>query len=221
MINIRRFQEAPPCLERRTNYKCGDTIDRLEADFLGKCYLCETDQFSINVEHHTPHKNNPDLKFKWKNLFFACDHCNSLKSEDIILDCTDPGIDVEERISYRSIFFPEHEVFIKPKKYDNKTKQTAKLLSKIFNGTSTIRTIGASKLRRFLVEEMIHFQGLMLEYEKHKHNPLKSEEVETKIAAELHASSKLTAFKRQIIKDNEKYFKKFGKYLKAYEVKMD
>ena len=60
---------------------------------------------------------------------------------------------------------------------------------------------------------MLQFQQLMLEYSKEKHNKFKTSEIENNIEAELHKGSKLTAFKRQIVKDFKNYHK-FKQYFK-------
>ena len=216
MINIQRKHKAPECLKEQKSYKCGDVVEKLEEDFHGKCYLCETDQFSVNVEHFTPHEGNKSLKFNWNNLFFGCEHCNNLKGNTIILDPTDPEVDVEAKLHYSSAFFPEHEVSITPRDTDDVTLRTADLLDKIYNGTTTIKTMGAAKLKQYLIREMIRFQTLLLNYEMNRFNDIKREQIAEDIKAELHESSKLTAFKRQIVKDTPKYRKEFG-YLFEYQ----
>ncbi len=54
---------------------------------------------------------------------------------------------------------------------------------------------------------MLQFRDLILKYNKERHNKLKTSENEKNIEAELHKGSKLTAFKRQIIKDFKNYHK--------------
>ena len=97
MINIKKSEHPPKCLseeKKKANgdYKCGEVLDRLKEDFHNKCYLCEEKEPStINVEHFIPHQGNKDLKFDWKNLFWACGHCNNTKLAKYknIIDCTD------------------------------------------------------------------------------------------------------------------------------------
>jgi hypothetical protein len=241
MIHIKRYHEAPECLDKKQNYKCGEVVDLLEEEFMGKCYLCETDQFSVNVEHFIPHKRNKKLKFDWNNLFYACEHCNNLKGETQILDCTNPAHDVENRIYYNAAYFPWHRVHIEAADYpehqkeapeealfgdeavrqadeayeealQNLTGNTVELLNRIYNGSSVIKTKGAAKLKQYLIQEMIRFQDLLLKYERNKYNPHYQEQTEAEIAAELDRGSKLTAFKRQIIKDYPALREKFEKY---------
>jgi len=208
MINIERTEIAPDCLKKEIDYNCGDVLEKLEADFLGKCYMCETDLFSTNIEHFKPHKDNKKLKFDWKNLFLAYDRCNNIKLTNEILDCTNPEFDVEKRLVYKSIFYVEQDIEIEVDtayKNESLTKNTVVLLNKIYNGHTKIKTRDAKKIKEYFLEEMLQFQQLMLKYSKEKHNKLKVNEIEKNIKSELHKGSKLTAFKRQIIENYKNY----------------
>ncbi len=95
MLFFAKSQPAPECLaHERTkpsgDYKCGDVLTRLQDDFKHKCYICEAQPTSINVEHFRPHKGDRDLMFDWNNLYWACTHCNNTKLAKYtdILDCT-------------------------------------------------------------------------------------------------------------------------------------
>ena len=211
MINIARKEKAPKCLEKKKKYDCEEVLEKLQNDFLGKCYICETNFFSVNVEHFIPHKGNMELKYKWANLFLACNHCNNIKSTAIILDCTNTEHNVEKNIQYQPIFFPVQKIKIKANTNDKLTKNTVKLLRKIYNGHTKHKSIDAEKLKEYIVSEILYFQSLMLRFKKEKYNKFKQEEIEKLIKAELHRGSKLTAFKRQIVKNNKQY-KKFQKY---------
>jgi len=207
MVNIERKEPAPTCLQTQTDYKCGDVLEKLEKVFFGKCYICETATFSTNVEHFKAHQGDIALKFDWNNLFLACNHCNNIKLTTEILNCTDPNHDVEERIEYNSISVIEQPIEIKANNnYNDKlTKDTVDLLNKVYNGHTKIKTIDAKKLKMSLIKEMLQFQNLMLDYYEGKNNIHKLAEIERNIKVELHKGSKLTAFKRQIIKDFENY----------------
>ena len=127
MINIERKQIAPKCLEKQVDYKCDDVLDKLVIDFYGKCYICETNFFSTNVEHFNAHKGVKILKFDWSNLFLVCGHCNNIKLTTDILNCTSDN-KVEENLKYKSIFYPEQNVIIEAATEDELTKNTADLL---------------------------------------------------------------------------------------------
>ncbi len=210
MINIERTETAPDCLKNKIDYKCDDVLDKLENDFFGKCYICETNLFSTNVEHFIAHKGNKKLKFDWRNLFLACFHCNNIKLTTDILDCTEPNSDIEEKIIYKSISDVNESIQIEANdsySNDNLTKNTVTVLNKVYNGHTKIKTKDANKLKEYFLGEMLQFRDLILKYNKERHNKLKTSENEKNIEAELHKGSKLTAFKRQIIKDFKNYHK--------------
>jgi len=208
MVNLDRNEPAPICLQAKIDYKCGDVLEKLEKVFFGKCYICETDLFSKNVEHFCAHKGNTSLKFDWNNIFLACNHCNNIKLSTDILNCTNPKHDVEDRIVYNSISYIEQPIEIKANinfKKDKLTKNTVILLNKVFNGHTKIKSRDANTLKEYFIEEMLQFQKLMLDYNKERNNKYKLAAIEENIKAELHKGSKLTAFKRQIIKNYSNY----------------
>jgi len=214
MVNIKRKEPAPVCLEKQIDYNCDDVLEKLEKVFFGKCYICETNLFSTNIEHFKAHQGNKSLKFDWNNLFLGCSHCNNIKLTNEILNCTESKQDVENQIIYNSISYEEQNIEIKvaDKFYnDELTKNTVDLLNKVYNGHTKIKTKDAKKIKLFFLEEMMQFQSLMILYGKEKNNKLKITEIEKNIKAELHKGSKLTAFKRQIIKNFLNY-----KSLKQY-----
>jgi uncharacterized protein (TIGR02646 family) len=106
LLFFEKSQPAPECLaqekgKKSGDYKCGDVLQRLQADFKNKCYICEIQAPTvINVEHFRPHKGDRDLMFDWNNLFWACGHCNNTKLAKYgdILDCTNFGDRVEEKL---------------------------------------------------------------------------------------------------------------------------
>jgi 5-methylcytosine-specific restriction endonuclease McrA len=88
MRNFTKTNKAPDCLSEQKKlktgkYDCGKVLQLLSKDFHNKCYLCEDkDITSINIEHFVPKSLGKDFKFDWKNLLFACRHCNEIKSND-------------------------------------------------------------------------------------------------------------------------------------------
>ena len=98
MVKIERSSVAPFSLaiekaKGTKNYREQDVVLQLNADFHGKCYLCEIDELqSVEVEHLRAHRGTDrDLMFDWNNLFLCCPHCNNMKNrpiyEETILDC--------------------------------------------------------------------------------------------------------------------------------------
>jgi len=211
MIYIQRKESKPTCLDKKIDYKCGDVLQKLQNDFYGKCYICETAPSSTNVEHFIPHNNNITLKFDWNNLFLACSHCNNIKLQTHILNCT-VLTDIENRIEFGEITDVRTSVTIKCKENyqnDKLTKDTVDLLIKVYNGHTEIKMIDANKLKEKLVEDIIYFKKLLLDYSKERYNELKVKSIEEKIKEELHKGSKLTAFKRQIVREKYKEFEKY------------
>lgn len=82
MVKIERSSVAPFSLaiekaKGTKNYREQDVVLQLNADFHGKCYLCEIDELqSVEVEHLRAHRGmDRDLMFDWNNLFLCCPHC--------------------------------------------------------------------------------------------------------------------------------------------------
>lgn len=146
MINIVKSQPAPECLEiekrkKSGNHLCGDTYKRLNDDFYGKCYLCEDSKpTEIHIDHLEPHFNgkNKDRQFDWNNLFFACAHCNRIKSssEKEILNCTNNNHKITDWIKFEIKPFPRELPKIKAveeMEKNNQVHNTIELLTKIYN----------------------------------------------------------------------------------------
>lgn len=82
MVKIERSSVAPFSLaiekaKGTKNYREQDVVLQLNADFHGKCYLCEIDELqSVEVEHLRAHRGTDrNLMFDWNNLFLCCPHC--------------------------------------------------------------------------------------------------------------------------------------------------
>lgn len=80
MINVNRSVSPPVSLAKNKTYSEDDVRDQLYADFLGKCYLCESlvARGSFEVEHRQP-KNDGGGEYDWINLFPACRTCNGAR----------------------------------------------------------------------------------------------------------------------------------------------
>lgn len=228
MIYFEKSPTAPECLEkeklkeekkrngeRKTggNYKCGCVQEKLQEDFKGKCYICESKFFtSPVVEHFKPHRDiDIGLKFNWENLFLACGYCNGVKSDkfDNILNCTVEE-QIENQLEQNYIGFPRYEVDIKAKSDDDKVVNTKDLLLAVFCGRTIKEKLSTTNLRKQLDDEMKKYQSCIEAYyeahdSEHKNNCL------LEIKSHLHSASPFTAFKRQIIRSyHPKLFAKFG-----------
>lgn len=224
MINIVKSQPAPECLaiekdKANGDYKCGDVQTRVKADFHNKCYICENSKpTSINIEHFRPHRGNKDLMFDWNNLFFACFHCNNLKSDDFtdILDCTNPTHNINDWIEFiiepigdASINFP---TFIS-ERTDIETQNTIRLLEKVFKGSTQQKQIEAENLRDLLIEEIRNFYSYILDFLRPTTSLDRKTYCHQMIVEFLRPQYSFTSFKITIIKRNQRLLNEFGKYL--------
>ncbi len=234
MIYFEKSPTAPDCLEteklkelekeqglRKTGgkYDCGCVLEQLQKDSKNKCYICESKEpTTIHIEHFKPHKEKDiNLKFDWNNLFFACGHCNNTKLAqfDDILNCTDLNDDVEHALKYEVRLFPHEPVNIEALNNIPRTEKTKELLLAVFNGTATKNKILASgNLCKALIKEIRNFQDYLFEYddacdEDDKNHALR------KIKSHLNSASAFTAFKRQIIKNDEKFNSDFSCYIQS------
>jgi hypothetical protein len=63
MIGVKRNPTPPASLAKKKSYKAQDVLEQLEADFHGKCYLCERDVGSdFQVDHLRPILSEPGLQ---------------------------------------------------------------------------------------------------------------------------------------------------------------
>ncbi|MBF0337342.1 MAG: HNH endonuclease [Nitrospirae bacterium] len=217
MVNVKKSQIAPDCLEIEKikpngDYKCGEVIKKVAEEFKNKCYICEyKGPTGINVEHFIPHEGNKDLMFDWKNLFYACWHCNNTKTNKYknILNCTDSKHDVLNWIQYEIKPYPKEKPKITALKNEDEVKETVELLNAVYTGTTKLKKKEAENIRESLIEEMVIFGKLLFDYFKYD----KDNETYKKIEWHLSSSSAFTAFKHWIVKDNEELRNEFNKLL--------
>lgn len=170
MFPVHKSADVPASLAANTSYSSKDVIDALSRDFYNKCYICEVkDPISLNVEHFKSHQNDPIKKFDWNNLFFACARCNNIKRHhfDNILDCTDPNENV--LLSVRHVFpttaYAKH-IEIMPMDQRAETRETAMLISKVFNDDNTgNKDLTRVFLKKKLIRKYRVFLELTLDYD--------------------------------------------------------
>ena len=144
-------------------YRRGVIYDQIKADFQRKCYLCEDDEIIINIEHFEPHKNDLNKKYDWRNLFYSCAHCNSIKGVFWpLLNCTDVADQVWQSIEIRFIAFPKSkvEVILSPDCPKSEAgENTRKLLENILIGehVSAMKQDQAATLRKKMHRAYTHF----------------------------------------------------------------
>lgn len=212
MFNVERSQPAPDSLaieklKASGQYNKPDVLERLKQDFYNKCYLCEEKTISnIEIDHFLPHLNGThlDRKFEWNNLFFSCGHCNGSKSDNRndLLDCTSVNDDVYNNLHYEFNSFPIESVEISATDIDDvRSSNTARLLNIIYSGINpnklTNRVMEAGNIREKIRQEIDKFFDLLLTE--------RDEQTNAKIKDAVSKKSPFSAFKRQIVKDNNQY----------------
>ena len=227
MIYFPKSQPEPDDLKverSKTNgtYRTDGVLNALTNDFFNKCYICEyKNPTTINIEHFVPHRDDSNLKLDWNNLFLGCAHCNNIKNAnyDNILNCTDPLDQIENSISL-SMSAPvfTKEVEVTPLIQNEKTLSTVELLQKVYNGTTTMKTIESHYIREELVNDLLDFLKVL-----HKYYSVGTEELKNYnkllINEHLHSSSSFTMFKRCIIKSDTKLMQEFGDTFVNYKPK--
>lgn len=222
MINIEKSQPAPASLaveKQKPNgtYLQEDVITRLRDDSFGKCYICEEKSItSANVEHVIPHRGDLDLKFDWNNLLLSCSHCNNTKLAKYsnILNCTNPQKIVTNLIDLKMESFPMSEVEVKALSNDADVEETVKLLDDVYNGTTSLKRMEASHLRKKVLDEMRAFQGTLNDYYFEPGlNPEEKESLKGKIRRMLSKESPFTAFKIRAIQRNPHLAQEFGEMI--------
>ncbi len=166
MIDVPRSAPPPTSLCANTSYSGEDVKDRLEADFLGKCYLCEgllTGAFE--VEHLKPRARFPELQFEWSNLYPAHPHsCNQRRLAYPSGDLLDPAAqqDVEGRLYQSFSLMDRKQVvpeFLAVDQGDPPAVNTALELSHLHDASPHGR-----RLRGAIYEQYRRVQGELLEW---------------------------------------------------------
>ncbi|MDM8524520.1 HNH endonuclease [Desulfococcaceae bacterium HSG8] len=220
MVNVKKSYPAPKCLaeekkKKNGDYKCGNVLERLKNDFKNKCYICEYKcPSTINVEHFVPHRGDKELKFDWVNLFWACGHCNNTKSDkyDNILNCTNSEHDLVNWIRYEMKPFPKEKVNITALRDDEIVKNTAQLLDAVYNGTTPLKKMESSNIRKSVLDEIMKFQAILYEYCFEASHPEEKNECLKHLERHLKTSSPFTSFKRWIIRENKELKKEFEQF---------
>lgn len=224
MINIRKSQPAPGCLDQEKakksgTYDCGDVRRRLHADFFNKCYICEAlAPSSIDIEHLISHRGDLNLKFDWKNLFLACSHCNSCKQHwyDDILDCTDFSTVITDCIQFEINPFPKERTKITALQSDSVVTKTVRLLDKVYNGKTKKQKLQADNIRTRLIKEILKFSKLLNKYYKSGLSHIEKNKIRTEIERMLSPETAFTAFKIWVIKRNPELMHEFGNLLPVF-----
>ena len=208
MVKIERSFPSPASLavesaKKNGSYAKPDVIERLKKDFYNKCYICELkDLQDPQVEHLLPHKNGafPERKFDWENLFWSCEHCNSVKNqskyEKGIIDCckTDPEALIIFHCNDKDV-----ELLNQSPIPNEEVERTIMLIQEVFNLKNTGMRVYKSNLRFKELQKQMNLLFDNLEALKKQPN---SKIIFRKLRALLRRDSAFAAFKRCYVREH-------------------
>jgi hypothetical protein len=207
MIRVRKSTTVPQSLTTTSSYDGEDVKEQLFADQDEKCYLCErTCCTDFQIEHHKSKSEGhfPELRQDWDNLFMGCSYCNGKKS-DLFDDTLYPAtINIEDEIEQRIDFLNKKAVFTSNTN-GNHHNQTIGLLSRIHNGTKSLRRIKEERFIEYVISVVNSFLALIKDYQEHP-----SIETENAVRRELCIDKEMLGFKYWIIKDNADLYRVFA-----------
>ena len=179
-----------------------------------KCYICEqTDFMDAEKEHIVAREKNRDLKNDWNNILLSCSTCNGIKGTKHIIDCTniDPQEYMELRYESNTLEFDEYIlVDVKDKgKNIEFLYETIDILKQAYNSSKPANAKRATKcLRSKVNKDLAEFRKNIETYTSETDDILKKRHF-GKIKQLIQLNVQFSAFKRQIIKDNEMLYNDF------------
>ena len=221
MVYFEKSYPAPSSLTEESkkingSYKKEDVLIQLKRDFFNKCQICDAIGLeSTNIEHFAPHKKiNNIRKFNWSNLFWACSHCNQIKSsKESLLNCTVQEDDVDKSIRYFiDDTLPFNKIIIEPILNTIAVENTVQLLNDVYAGTTPQNELQATEKRNRLYDEVSDFTNYITKYFRIEDEE-KKEEFLRLIVNELKNRSAFTAFKRYIVRSNPILTQEFKQYI--------
>jgi len=213
MVYFKKTDTEPPSLsiefaKANGSYKGQDVLDQLYLDFYNKCYICESKNIeSINIEHFAPHKEvNKIRKFAWRNLFWACSHCNQIKSAtEPFLNCIIAEDNVDTNIKYEiDDNLQDNKIIIQALATSIEINNTVSLLTNVYNGTTIQNKFQAKAKRNNIYDELCNFSSNVLKYFRIEDGRKKGQYLQS-IVCDLTNESEFTAFKRYYIRSNPRF----------------
>jgi hypothetical protein len=202
-------------IKNEKDYQRGIVFRLLCDDCYHKCYICEHRPIPPEVEHRLTHKNDEALKYDWNNLLYSCVHCNRVKNNPKFYDgILNPiQIDPEEYINLYIEYnddLKERIVVVKKVKDDDLVDITVELLDLVYNNISTDnRRESSFNLKNIISKDISMFMVYIEKYLEKPDDIIIFDVIKDEISRE----SEFAAFKRQIIRDNEKLFETFKEAL--------
>lgn len=200
--------------QRGSDYNMPEVNEALKEMFRKKCYICENKDgiSSYQIEHLTPHRDNADLKYDWKNLFLSCAHCNNIKNAKYvpILDCSE--VEVDQKIAFRKEgWFGEDERYeFEPLEESTEVDNTVQLLHDAYDGTTPQKKMEAVNIRRELRRNLSAFKEYVREYEEA--DAYDKEDYKCTIKREVSGGEPFTAFKRWLLWDHQERYQDLIEY---------
>lgn len=198
-------------------YNLDSVIEQLDLDFRRKCYICEDKVKSIRIEHFRPQCIGLTQKFDWLNIFNACDHCNAIKSDHFrqLIDCTNDYPDHHIIFEVEPLNPIGEQVVLTQLPTSNIHNDTIDLLNAVYRGTEVLAHLETNKRKQIesesivedLLEELNDFEDLVQDYLTEYDN----DDLED-IKFEVNNSSKFTAFKRWLVRNNPNYNAQISQY---------
>ncbi|MBT0111949.1 HNH endonuclease [Vibrio alginolyticus] len=146
--------------DHNKNYDIAGVREMLYNDFKGICYICGYSNPSNAIEHFRPHRSVDRVKmFDWNNLFYACEHCNGIKSDQYenLIDCTSiKQIDSKFIFKFDPTRPKRRRVIIEDN--GSQSPDTVELISLVFSiETTPKRKMGAQTLEKQLATSLRNF----------------------------------------------------------------
>jgi uncharacterized protein (TIGR02646 family) len=212
MIRVRKSYTIPASLlvPHPVFYDGQDVQERLFEDQDGKCYLCEQETGKdFQIEHLRPKAPGyyPELKFEWTNLFLVCPYCNGRKPNSLTQIHSPYQTDIEILIR-QELSFSNNKIELMGDEENNSTKETIRLLNKLFNGNNGLRDKKCQILFNEVKEEIIFFYNCLNQY---RDEP--SDENKQIVIDCLNIKKEFLGIKFWTINENQDLFNTFRQYM--------
>lgn len=206
MIRVRKSAVPPKSLTSTSSYDGEDVKGQLLEDQYGKCYLCERSCCTdFQIEHNKSQEQYPELRQDWNNLFMGCSYCNGKKSDTFDNTLNPTTSNIEDEI-IQHIDFTNKKAVFNSDFNDASHNETIKLLSRIHNGTRSIRKVKEERFFEYVLSVVNEFLSRVREYQN---NP--TEDTERAVREGLSINQEMLGFKYWIIKDNPQLYAVFSK----------
>ena len=141
--------------------------------------------------------------FDWNNLFYACEHCNGIKSDNFenLLDCTEvKKIDGLLKVEYDASKAKRQKVSVID--INSNSPETIELIRLVFSiNTTPKRSMGSITLEKQVAKELRNFKLIVDEYMR---NPTQVNE--NLLKEEVNNKSDFSAFKRWKVRLNSQNY---------------